>query len=212
MLRHIIFASIALVLVSASNSFAQITWLNFSGWDHSTVAGAGQVWADIFEDADVTVGVSADNGFASNTSASVGGIYSPNPEPGINTFNFTFSKNLPLVVEIQTTDFQEEFRVTSSTSKTYSHVFGANPNLATDGSSMVVIGTSSGVNPTGASRGLIFLNSPTSSLILSHEGTVANKYERFRVGVLTSPIPEPGTAGMALTAGLALLGLRRRTS
>jgi hypothetical protein len=211
MLRQIFSASLMFLALGVSNSFAQITWLNFSEWDHGMVSGGGQSWTDIFEDADVTVTATADNGFSMNTSASVAGIFSPNPEPGKNTFGFTFSKPLPLVVEIQTTDGQEEFRVTGAPGKDYTHLTGAAPLLSTDGSSLVIEGTAYGVNPTGASRGFIYLTSPTSLLTLSHEGKFVNKFERFRVGVLTSPIPEPTGLGVAMASLIGLLGLRRRS-
>lgn len=211
MLRQIISASLMFLLFGVSNTFAQITWLNFSEWDHATVSGGGQLWTDIFEDADVTVTATADNGFAMDTAASVAGIFSPNPEPGKNTFGFTFSKPLSLVVEIQTTDGQEEFRVTGAPGKAYTHLNGAAPLLATDGSSLVIQGTAYGVTPTGASRGLIYLANPTNLLTLSHEGKFVNKFERFRVGVLTSPIPEPAGLGLVMMSLVGLIGLRRRS-
>lgn len=183
----------------ALNINTDVTWFTFPGWDNTLVTGAGQTFDNVFGTVDTDVFVAGSltlptkiKGVTQNV------VISAHATPGSNTFHFTLSAPLRLVINYQTVDTQELFIVESSGSMTNVQLNGA-PAVVTFGPDTVQIqGSANGISPTGAARGYV-RTSPVSSFNVTHVGLRNNKFESFRVGV---PIPEP--SGMGLI-GLAIL-------
>jgi hypothetical protein len=189
----------------ASPSFAllsDVVYFDFSGWDNSLVTSpGGQTFNNIFGDVDVTV--EASGALSVPTKFTAQSIKSGLLEPGTNTFQFTFSEPLRLVVRTYTVDSQERAGIFTTSSESYFHNAGANPTVTSFMSGIRLVGNGTGISPTGAADGET-LTGVTSLLTVTHQGFRTNKYEQISVGTL---VPEPNSVSLF---GIGLLGLVMR--
>ena len=196
--------SVCLSLVAAAPSFALLPdtlYFDFTGWDHDLVTSeSGQTFMNVIGDIDVTVMATNANGFTWDTRASGMDIESGNVTPGTNTFKFTFTESLRLVVQQKTTDSQEVFGVFGIGDEAYVHDFGAPPTVSDFNSGIHIAGNGVGISPTGASRGETIVG-PTNLLTVTHQGLFNNKFETFMVGTI---IPEPSSCSLI---GIGFFGM-----
>lgn len=208
-MRTALFGFVASVCL-LSNAFAlnfpsDVDFFAFPGWNHALITGAGQTFNDVFGTVDVTVTAFGSFSLPSKVNGSpqeviVDGMLTP----GSDTFVFTLSAPLPIVVAYQTVDSQEKLIIGSTGTMTNTQLLGSPSMLTTAPGILQIMGTGLGVSPTGASRGYVEVSS-VSSFTVTHEGLKNNKFEAFRIGTV---VPEP--TGLALLFGLLPLALRRR--
>ena len=185
--------------VSAS---VDANWLDFTGWDHTTITTSGQTFSNISGDIDVTVTGSGVNEVVSifdGTNVRTGA------DTGSMEFVFSFSQPLDLVVDVQSTDLLERIDVSTDGVLNYSHLLGAMPDV---NGSLVIHGNGFGFDSaTGSARGY-FTVGQASQLTWSYSSVADNKFEWFRLG--TQAVPEPQSLGWI--GGLVLLANLRRRS
>lgn len=203
--RLLVIASM-LCLCLTTSSEASLVWLNFAGWNHNQITSGGQTFTDIFGDLDVQVTSTGSHPVNSAFSGSGNWISTAN-NTAANQFMFTFSKPINVAVEVRTLDSQEEMTITTGGTKTYSHIFGALPTLT---GNLKLTGNGTGINPTGATRGIVNSTS-TTSLIVDYNALHNNKFEFFRIGTNDNPtVPEPSSGVIFALGSLGLLRARRR--
>ena len=201
------FTFVFLAFSSISHGFlTDATFFDFVGWDHDIVSSpSGQTFTDIFEDVDVTVSLigtfDVDTGFGGGFVDTGGHLV-----PGSHSLRFTFSENIPTVVEYATVDSDETLSVFNAGSEQSFPISGAAPTVAFPSGGISVTGNGQGIDPvTGASSGQILTNG--TFLTVTHTATADLKFERVRIGTL---VPEPNSFGLIAIGGLALIGKRRR--
>ncbi|MCA9264380.1 MAG: hypothetical protein KDA60_11050 [Planctomycetales bacterium] len=215
-MSRVFFALCASLLVFVSSASAldltkDVKWIKFTGWDHSLVSTVGQTLNDVYEDVDVTATVNGDFTLPTTTIAGGKGLASQNRVVGSQTFDFTFSKPLALVVRYQSTDDQEMFDVLAPDILTHTHTLGADPSIVTIPGGVQVMGNGRTMAADGAARGYFELGE-TNHLAITHHALVPNKYEGFRIGVILNPapVPEPTSAYLGLLGAVVLWGKMRR--
>ncbi len=190
----------------ALNLSTDVDFFSFTGWNHGTVTGAGQVFNDVAGTADLTVTAAGTFTLPSKVKGATDQvIVSGHTTPGSNTFTFNLSEALPIVIVYQTVDSQEKFTVMSSGTMSRTHIFGGMPMVTLGPGSLQLMGVGTGVGPAGSSRGYI-LTSDITSFQITHEGTKNNKFEAFRIGTV---VPEPSSLLLGCLGFLPML-LRRR--
>lgn len=182
-----------------------IDWFDFTGWNHALIAGSGQTFNDVIGTVDLTV--TASGSFTIDSKAKGLNnevIVSGHATPGTNTFNFTLSEPLPIVINYQTVDLMEMLTINSPGIMTNTSIYGGMPLVVLNPGSLQLRGTGLGVGPAGASRGLVEI-SPVSSFTVTHVGLSNDKYEAFRIG---TPVPEPTGLAWGVLGLLAATRLR----
>ncbi len=205
--------SLGVAVCLVANSFAlnfpsDVDFFAFPGWNHALITGGGQTFNDVFGTVDVTV--TAVGSFTIDSKVKGSGnevIVSGQATPGSNTFTFSLSQPLPIIINYQTVDLQEKLVVTSTGAMSNTHLYGGNPMVTSLPGSLQIMGTGFGVGATGSSRGYVEVAS-VSSFTVTHTGTRNNKFEAFRIG--TPTVPEPTGLALGLLGLLLPLSLRRR--
>ena len=142
------------LIISATSARAE--WIDFAGWDHAQVTGAGQTFDDVCGDIDLTV-----TGVANSFTTSFNGLDDVFIGGNSDTLEltFTFSGAVDAMMDIHTLDPDEILTIIGGNPATYSHVAGGMP---TQSGALVLTGTGYGISPTGASHGEISLGQVTS--------------------------------------------------
>lgn len=186
-------------------------YLDFSDWDHSMIIAGGQTFEDICGDIDVTVTASGDFTSPSEYQTTiVGGLTALQTalEPGGNqSYTFSFSEAVPLVLDIDLLDSFETLQITSDGSTTYVHDSGSFPTLTQSGSTLTLTGTSFGTGPGGAAIGNIRLGNATE-ITLDYEAF--GNFTKFGAFALGKAVPEPGSMGLLMLGIGSILGATRR--
>lgn len=179
-------------------------WLDLSAWDHATVTGSGQLFPNVVGTTDLTVTGSAGNSRISAIDSD--GAVVSGGDNSSQTFTFTFSNPLPLVLTLDSLDAWEDLVVTTNgaTPIVYTHESGAVP---VQSGNIALTGSGVGQDPlVGASEGLMDLGT-ASQFSWQYTARFNDKWERFQVG---TTVPEPSCLALASMMGLMLLRIRRR--
>ena len=215
---NIALLAVVVVLVASGSAFAliddsDIKYLDFTGWDDTLIAGAGQTFVGL--DAGSTAGtvdvtVTRSAGVASSLSGTttIGTILALS---GTQDFDFTFSKPLRFIVHHRTTDKLEDVTLETTTPVGHMQIAGASVLQSPFTNGLRVDGQAFGIPPSGgAAEGQFTALGGASAMTytVGSDNDFYPQYDFFRVGVL---IPEPNTSALA---GIGLLGmvmsLRRR--
>ena len=205
----------------------EVDWFGFTGWDDAAIAGVGQTVDNVRGDVDLLVQSTRlaspfpsrvkgpNNQFISDINS--GNSISP------NTFTFTLSESLPIVVQYTSVDLFETLGVTLPITA------GPMANTQLAGSPFVLTsvepfqlniqgsGVTLGTN--GAARGYVEIP-PVPTFTISHNSTARSaKFEAFRIGTLrsgdsarsalSSAVPEPTSWFGVLTVFVAVLRNKR---
>jgi hypothetical protein len=193
----------------ALNISQDVVWFDLSAWDHALASGPGQTLNNVFGDVDLFATVHGD--FTLPTLVKLGGtgLASQNRVIGSQTFDFTLSEPLPLVVRYTSVDDQEMFDVQASSILGHFHKRGAVPIVSDIAGGKRVIGTSHFMTADGASIGYFELGI-VDELSVTHHAARPSKFEVFQIGAIIA-VPEPSGGPLALVAILWFLDLVRRT-
>lgn len=206
---------VVVVLVSASSALAVISendieYLDFTGWDHALISGGGQSFpgldagtlglVDVFVE---QIGIAGIPSSAFNENISVA-----RSAPGSNSYRFTFSTPLPLIITHRTTDPSESFELNTVGSGAYMQTAGA-PVTISGPDGIKITGGAFGLDPvTGAAAGQLTDLDGSSIATVTYSTTAVDKFDTLRVGVL---VPEPSTTALASIGLLGMvMSLRRR--
>ena len=203
----VVSAFILACFTSVSFGFVtDVVYLDFQGWDNAAVMSpAGQTFTDIYEDVDVTVTAVGDFDLATGYG---GGWINTGGHlvPGSHSLRFSFSEEIPTIVEFETIDSEESLGVYNSGSEVLCNISGAAPTGVRSGGGLIVTGNGTGIDAfSGASHGQIMTFG--RFLTVTHGALADQKYERIKVGTL---VPEPNAFGLLMIGGLGLLGRRRK--
>ena len=204
---------VGICLLNSASAFhtSESDYLDFSDWDHSMITNGGQTFEDICGDIDVTVTASGDFTAPSEYQTTIaGGLTSLQTalEPGGNqTFTFSFSEPVPLVLDIDLLDTFETLEVTSDGSTTYIHDSGSFPTLTQSGGTLTLSGTAVGAGPDGAAIGHIRLGNATE---ITLDYAAFGNFTKFGAFALGKAVPEPGSMGLLMLGIGSILGATRR--
>ncbi len=187
---------------ATANAAFDPNWFDFTGWDHETILTGGQTFPNIYQDIDVTV-----TGVGVNEVPSIfdGSNIRTGADTGSMNFNFSFTKTLDIIIDVQSLDLLESLAVTSTSTPTYTHNLGAMPGTSEAG---VLAGSGFGFGSSGAARGIIEIDN-ISAFTWAYASSRDDKYEWFRVGTPIS-VPEPQSWTLVLMGAFAGLRPRRR--
>ncbi len=196
---------------SAFNIGSDAAFFDLSAWDHAQIKNGQQTFENVYEDVDVTISVTGDFSLPTGVLGS-GWVHSSNVIVGAQQFTFTFSEPVPLVVQHDTTDPSEEFRVMNVKIDDYEQLKGA-PVVTTNlPNGISVSGSAFRLTDNGAANGYALIQ-PSTTLVVEHVALSERKFERFKVGVNTIfSVPEPGGCAILLGFGLFLMGFLRSRS
>lgn len=213
------FVLFVLATVSTASAFktSDSEMIEFPGWDHSQImSSAGQSFQDVCGDVDVVV--TAAGGFAAptafgTTNAGVGSVRFDAAAPSANQmFTFTFSEPIPLVVDFDLLDPQEQMTITSNGSTpAYTHASGQLPVTSfptLPAATLELQGSAYG--PGGAAMGFASLGM-VSQVTVAYDinGAVTTKYNAFTLSK-ASVVPEPNSQGLVAMGLIGLFGFGRK--
>lgn len=197
---------------SAFNVGTDAAFFDLSAWDHAAIKNGQQTFENVYEDVDLTISVAGDFSLPTGVLRS-GWVHSSNLIVGAQQFSLTFSEPVPLVIQHDTTDPSEEFRVLGAKTDDYVQQKGAPVSSAKVPGGISVSGSAFRITENGAARGYMLLQ-PTSSLTIEHVALSEKKFERFKVGVNTIfSVPEPqGVLCFLVTSCLLLVSKLRNSA
>lgn len=215
------FAILALVLfvhtcsfsgtASAFNIDTDAAFFDLSAWDHAQIKNGQQTFENVYEDVDVTITVTGDFTLPTGVLPS-GWIHSSNVIAGAQQFTFSFSEPVPLVIQHDTTDPAEEFRVLEVKVDDYEQQKGAPVSSINLPNGISISGTGFRLSDQGAARGYLLVQ-PTTSLTVEHVALTEKKFERFKVGAnMIFSVPEPHSMCFLLSAFVFAVGKLRLLS
>lgn len=205
-MRYFAFLILLTITGTTAHAFNIATDAHFfdlSAWDHAQIKNGQQTFENVYEDVDVTISVTGDFSLPTGVLPS-GWVHSSNVIVGAQQFTFTFSEPIPLVIQHDTTDPSEEFRVLDVEVDDYEQQRGAPVELTTLSNGISLTGTAFRLVEDGAARGYL-LTQPVKRMVVEHVSFSANKFERFKVGANTVFVPEPRTLGLLWIGCLCLL-------